>query len=254
MNAISSTRRQKLALLNSDLLTATVLSWVAGYIDAAGFLKLNGLFTVHLTGNFVVAGIQIAGVSEALVWVRLAVIPVFIAAVILTTVFSRKLHPSRSSFLWFEAVTLLLFAIVGILIVPAGTLPVAAQTMFVAGSTGVFAMGVQNTLMREIYSSLSPTTVMTGNLTQFTIDIARIAFIRDYQQLNNVSQQKHEIWQRIRKFGGALAGFGVGTIVGTLLTRSFNFWSILLPTAVVGCLALNARSIERLSKHAVRSS
>ncbi|MGO8176255.1 DUF1275 family protein, partial [Rhizobium ruizarguesonis] len=35
---------------------ATVLSFDAGYFDTAGFLALQGLFTAHVTGNFVTFG------------------------------------------------------------------------------------------------------------------------------------------------------------------------------------------------------
>jgi uncharacterized membrane protein YoaK (UPF0700 family) len=244
---LESTQRQKRAMFNSDLTTAIVLSWVAGYMDATGFLKLNGLFTVHITGNLVVAGIQLVGVGEPLVWVRLAVIPVFIAAVIFTTVFARKLHPPKSSLLGLEVITLVVFAVVGISLTPTGDLPVDAVTMFVVGSTGIVAMAVQNTLMREIYGSLTPTTVMTGNLTQFTIDLARLTFIHDYQP-EKIRQQKQETIQRIRKFGGAVLGFCVGTILGAFLTRTFNFWSILLPIGAVGFLAIDARRFERISR------
>lgn len=154
--------------VRNERLATAVLSWVAGYVDTAGFLKLNGLFTAHVTGNLVVAGAELAGDEERAVWVRLAVIPVFIAAVVITSVIAQTRQSSLSSLLWFEAVTLLAFAGIGVALVPAQTQQVEAITMFMVGSAGVFAMGVRNALMRESLSYMAPTTVMTGNLTQFT--------------------------------------------------------------------------------------
>jgi len=101
-------------LLRNNLIATTVLSWVAGYVDTAGFLGLNGLFTPHVTDNLIVAGAEIAGVGGEAVWVRLAVIPVFMAAVALTTVIAKTQQPKLSKLLWFEAVMLLIFAVVSV--------------------------------------------------------------------------------------------------------------------------------------------
>ena len=37
-----------------------ILSFNGGYVDAAGFLALQGLFTAHVTGNFVTLGATLA--------------------------------------------------------------------------------------------------------------------------------------------------------------------------------------------------
>jgi len=44
-----------------------LLSVNGGYVDAAGFLALHGLFTTHVTGNFVTLGAALVlGTSGAL--------------------------------------------------------------------------------------------------------------------------------------------------------------------------------------------
>ena len=236
--------------LSGDRITTAVLSWVAGYVDTAGFLNLNGLFTAHVTGNLVVAGAEIAGARAEAAWVRLAVIPIFMIAVVLTTAISRNCQPRLSSFLWFEAATLLVFTIISVTLIPTSERPVKAIAMFIAGSTGVFSMGVQNALMREAFGSLAPTTVMTGNLTQFTIDFTWLTLLRDRQNNEAANKQVLEVKQRINKFSGALIGFIVGAAFGAFFTSRIGFWSILLPTIAVVFLALNARHHEARSSKA----
>jgi uncharacterized membrane protein YoaK (UPF0700 family) len=91
-----------MAVVRNEHGAAATLSWVAGYIDTAGFLGLNGLFTAHITGNLAVAGAELAGAREQTVWVRLAVIPIFIAAVVITSVITRTRSARLSQLLWFE--------------------------------------------------------------------------------------------------------------------------------------------------------
>jgi uncharacterized membrane protein YoaK (UPF0700 family) len=70
-----------------------VLSFNAGYVDTAGFLALQGLFTAHVTGNFVTLGASLAlGTSGAVA--KLLALPVFcvvvIAARLLGTLLSNR--------------------------------------------------------------------------------------------------------------------------------------------------------------------
>jgi uncharacterized membrane protein YoaK (UPF0700 family) len=62
-------------------LLALVLSLTAGYVDTSGFLALQGLFTAHVTGNFVTLGAALAlGSSGAIA--KLLALPAFCAVVI----------------------------------------------------------------------------------------------------------------------------------------------------------------------------
>lgn len=237
--------------VENERLATAVLSWVAGYVDTAGFLKLNGLFTAHVTGNLVVAGAELAGDEGKAVWVRLAVIPVFIAAVVITSVIAQTQQSSLSSLLWFEAITLLIFTGVGVALVPAQAQPVEAMTMFIAGSAGVFAMGVRNALMRESLSYMAPTTVMTGNLTQFTIASIRLLFLRRFArspQLEAMEQAVNQHIGQMAKFGSALMGFIAGAVFGAFFMRLLGFWSILLPAIASAFLAVYLRQQERLGQ------
>src|SRR3954464_3616541 len=53
-----------------------LLSVVAGYVDTAGFLALQGLFTAHVTGNFVTIGAALVFGTSGVV-AKLLALPVF---------------------------------------------------------------------------------------------------------------------------------------------------------------------------------
>src|SRR5476649_1773707 len=54
----------------------TLLSFNAGYVDTAGFLALQGLFTAHVTGNFVTLGATLVHGSSGAV-PKLLALPTF---------------------------------------------------------------------------------------------------------------------------------------------------------------------------------
>jgi uncharacterized membrane protein YoaK (UPF0700 family) len=58
----------------------TVLAAVAGYVDTLSFIALFGLFTAHVTGNFVLIGASVAGFGQG-VFLKLMAFPAFIAGV-----------------------------------------------------------------------------------------------------------------------------------------------------------------------------
>jgi len=71
-----------------------LLSFNGGYVDTAGFLALQGLFTAHVTGNFVTLGAALVfGTSGALS--KVLALPVFCVVIVLTRLASYGL-PARN--------------------------------------------------------------------------------------------------------------------------------------------------------------
>nr|WP_204352832.1 DUF1275 family protein [Salinicola peritrichatus] len=60
----------------------TVLSVNAGYVDTAGFLAMHGLFTAHVTGNFVMIGDALAHGSAGII-AKLLALPVFCVTILI---------------------------------------------------------------------------------------------------------------------------------------------------------------------------
>lgn len=186
--------------------TIVLLSVLAGWVDTAGFVSLDGLFTAHVTGNLVVAGALLAGHSTNGVWSRLGVIPVFCLSVMLTTWAVRRGGISPQRLLALQALLLVAFAASGLVL----------TNPFVVGAIGVFALGIQNALMRTSFSTLPASTVMTGNVTQFFIDLCMLSSLSQAEKL------------RMRRTGYTLLGFVAGAALGALGIWWAGFASLML--------------------------
>ncbi len=75
---------------NRVAILPVLLSFNAGYVDTAGFLALQGLFTAHVTGNFVTLGAAIVFGTTG-VAAKLTALPVFCVMVVLSRLLGRLL-------------------------------------------------------------------------------------------------------------------------------------------------------------------
>jgi len=139
----------------------------AGYVDTAGFLALQGLFTAHVTGNFVTLGASLVlGTSGAVA--KLLALPVFCAVVIVTRLLSsallRRHRPALRIVLGLKVILLVVGAVLAIKFGPF-TNGDAWQAVL-TGMVLVSAMAIQNAAHRIHLGSAPPSTVTTGTTTQ----------------------------------------------------------------------------------------
>ncbi|HWW04022.1 YoaK family protein [Collimonas sp.] len=207
---------------------AVALSFLAGYVDTVGFIALFGLFTAHVTGNFVLIGSELANPSHG-VLIKLLAFPAFIFAVALTRMAVVWLERGGKSpmpyLLLLQLIFLLCFMAAGYLIEPVRD--ARAPLALLAGVFGAASMGVQNASSRLILQHLTPTTVMTGNVTQLVIDLVDI--LRAAADDN--------VRQRCVKFFWPVVAFGVGAISGAFAYKYLLFLALLLPAAILAWLA-----------------
>ena len=131
-----------------------VLTFIAGFTDAATFIAADKLFSAHVTGNFIVLAYDLLQGADRSAYIKLLTFPVFVAAAMLAAAFDRGKRPMR--LLRLEGALLLLAAGVSWLF----------HWTFPAAMVIVAAMAVENAFNR-LYPGLtwSVTTVMTGNTT-----------------------------------------------------------------------------------------
>jgi|APFEC2959095171_1045051.scaffolds.fasta_scaffold01350_12 uncharacterized membrane protein YoaK (UPF0700 family) len=205
---------------------APLLAFVAGYVDATTFLAFGGLFVAQATGSLVVAGSAFeAGGADIL---KLAAIPAFILAGIVTTAVVRSFGPDRehalAAALFMETVLVAGLALSALLIPHDALLP---------GLFGLGAMGVQSALVRLMLSGGS-TNVMTTNLTQLSIDIegALAGLARNHIDRTALAS--------LRRVALLILGFLAGVLVGSVGFHIAGSAGVVLMVAVLAALALCA--------------
>jgi len=217
-----------------------LLSFAAGYVDVVGFAALFGLFTAHVTGNFVMIGVQLIGASEGLL-TKLLALPTFAVAVGCTrlaeTALRRHGKPVTPVLFLVEGVLLAVFMATGLAVLPLTDADAGAPLVVICGLLGVAAMGVQNAMSRTILSEAGPTTIMTGNTTQIVIDVVDLP--------SAAPEARAAIRRRLGKMLPAVIGFAAGAIIGALAFRHFSFWCVLLPTLILLILAIQQWWAER---------
>ncbi|MBI1190978.1 MAG: DUF1275 domain-containing protein [Tepidisphaera sp.] len=146
---------------------ASLLAGVAGAVDTTGFIALGGIFCAHVTGNFVLLGASLGTAEHELLGPKLAVLPLFIVGVCAGWWLAR-VGRFRGVVVLAACEALLLAAAAGCAALQ-GNDPASRMLWWAQLSAAVFAMGVQAVLSR--ISKLPMTNVMTGNVTQLTIDV-----------------------------------------------------------------------------------
>ncbi|MGP8032549.1 MAG: YoaK family protein [Steroidobacteraceae bacterium] len=212
-----------------------VQSLTAGYADTSGFLALKGLFTSHVTGNFVTLGSALVfGTSGALA--KTLALPTFCLAVLLIRLIALRLRAAgrpvlRSVFI----LQLALLIVAAALAAWAG--PFAdpdAGAALALGMILVTAMALQNAAHRVHLSHTPPSTVMTGSTTQIMLDLG--------DMLHGLPPEKAAtIRTRLKAMTANVVLFAAGCGLGALLFAEINKWCFCVLPVLAAC-ALMMRS------------
>jgi len=222
----------------SMYLHSALLSAVAGYVDAAGFASLIGLFPAHMTGEIVGDAIAFSSGHPGDHVTRLWMLPVFVGSVSIATLVARVLRRNgRRALTGLLALVTAALAAFSASDFLSGLLHESWHLhMLLGGGCAVAAMGFQNALMRESLSGSCPTTVMTGNLTHVVIDVVDHLF----SKLSRPNKRDRRPHSRLLPVASALFAFIGCAVLGGFLTRFFGSLSVLLPTALTAVLTVRA--------------
>ncbi len=257
----------------SDFSALFLLCFVGGYVDAAGYLGLFGIFTGSITGNLVLAGSTVvSSAGPAVVGdagssvVRSAggVVP----RVVVTAVFAGgsalggalaaglRAHlpalPRRGVFLWLlalELASLGAFWLAGTLLADSLT-SIAAPNVTFVGAMAALAMGVQSCAVKDGMPGAPSTTVMTTTLAVIGALLGEAGYAAAAAAGLARTPVAAEARSAAARAKGAafvrstmpVVAFVLGACLGAALQYFIGFHSTCVPVALVGlvmaCLAL----------------
>jgi uncharacterized membrane protein YoaK (UPF0700 family) len=215
-------------------IVAALLSFNGGFLDTAGFLGLQGLFTAHVTGNFVTLGAALVFGTHGVLG-KLLALPEFVLVIALARLAGAALTarqmPTLRILLGAKVLFLAAFFVLAVVLGPFPDSDVPAALL--TGFAGIAAMAIQNGIQRVHLATLPPTTLMTGNTTQATLDAIDL--------LRGVDGDKNAV-VRARFFATvrALFFFAAGCAIAAILYAWVGFWCLAV-SVLVGAASVIVR-------------
>lgn len=196
--------------------TGLVLTALAGYVDALGFLRLGGLYTSFMSGNTTQFAVYVAEADLNRALMPVALIAGFLAGAILGSVLGILVSPrwATPSILAFETA----------LIVAALAIGLAAHKPSLASPAIAMAMGAQNAVLATVRGFRAGTTFVTGALFSFGQKIAE-ALTRTGSPLGWLGD------------GFVWLSLLLGAFCGALAYQTLNLYALVPPAVVAAVFA-----------------
>jgi uncharacterized membrane protein YoaK (UPF0700 family) len=222
------------------------LAWVAGYVDAVGFLTLAGLFVAHMSGNTVRLGVFIGDGDWSFAAQRFVPIVVFVLGVMggiaLVEALQRRSTPVPARVLSIEAALLLVFMLVCRAVLGGHGAPSGSWDYYLLAAVAVLAMGLQNVALRRVAGLPIHTTFVTGMLTYVGEELVHSWYARrDLRRAGAAATPDNPArvaFRRARFHGGVWLSYLAGGVLGAFLAIHWDLWSLTLPLAILGVLII----------------
>src|SRR5271169_4871492 len=209
-----------------------LLSFNGGFVDTIGFLGLQGLFTAHVTGNFVTLAAALVYGTHGVI-AKILALPEFVAVIVVARLASGAMTargiPALRWLLVAKVTFLLAFFVLAVKLgpFPDSDVPVALLT----GFAGIAGMAIQNAVQRVHFGSLPPTTLMTGNTTQAALDAVDLLH-------GGATDQTAATRARFGRTVGSIAWFAGGCALAAVLYYWVGFWSLAVPVLIGAATAI----------------
>jgi uncharacterized membrane protein YoaK (UPF0700 family) len=208
-----------------------VLTAVAGYVDAFGFLHLFGTFTANMSGNAVLLGIAFGDGDIDLAARHLTAVVAFTLGVsvgILVDRRDRLTEGRRPELVLLIELTVLAGLTVAVALLGGGDRPFDELPGLVLIGPTAFAMGVQTPVITRTDGVATPTTYMSGSVTHLAEAFTEGRIAPDPGTRRSQDRRGMILLVVLAAYvAGAAAGAAIGGVwVGALV----------VPTVVLACL------------------
>jgi uncharacterized membrane protein YoaK (UPF0700 family) len=223
-----------------------LLAWIAGFVDALGYLALSKVFTAHMSGNAAAVGAELGIGNWHEAMVRGLAIPGFMVGIGVGTCSEVLAHRSGLQARLVAALGLEMALLLGFIVLE----PNLPDTKPAVGTLGFFlrvwllasAMGLQSATLRRAGGTRVRTTYVTGMLTNMVVSavqyLLRFAGYHFHGQASNSRVSRTSLGRRARMFGMIFFSFLLGGICGGLGEVRWGSMALVAPMAGLLLVAL----------------
>lgn len=214
--------RGRTRTLKHNLRIASLLSFVAGIVNVAGFLAVQRL-TTNVTGHFAFFVDEIFKLNFWQGFVYFLYIFFFFLGSFVSNLIVETISKTNDRFIYviptiIESLILLFLAVFGQFLISKNPNLLAYSLLF--------AMGLQNSLVTTISNATVRTTHLTGLFTDLGIELSQLFF---YKQ----KDQKDRLYSSIKLRLTIITFFFLGGLLGGILYSTLNLYVLAIAATVL---------------------
>lgn len=215
-------RHRESRTLVHNLKLASLLSFVAGAVNACGFLSV-GYLTTNITGHFASIGNTLLMDDHSLAFTALSFVMAFFAGAFFTSFLMESRARVNANYMGIIPVSIECLILTIVAFLPSQFFEDNALSIAL---TLLFCMGMQNALVTNISNSIVRTTHLTGLFTDLGIELAQLFFyVKKPQQKRLLSS--------IKLHFSIITFFFMGLIIGGWLYMHYNKRAFLLASVLL---------------------
>lgn len=204
--------------LNHNKKIASLLSFVAGVVNVAGFLSVK-ILTTNVTGHFAFFVDEIFKFHFFKSFIYFYYILFFFLGSFLSNFIIEAMTEKKKSFVYvipviIECFILYFVAFFGVIVTKYNPNIIAFSLLF--------AMGLQNSLVTKISGAMVRTTHLTGLFTDLGIELSQLFFFKE-------TKQRKQLFSTIKLRLRIILFFFLGGILGGVFYSKYNLSILMIP-------------------------